>query len=332
LKSGGGQMTPDQKESVLNYVKEQKAIGRKVSEILQELGVARSNYYRWCQQRHQEEGLRREVVKINQLTPHEIQAIERIKEQNPGYRHRRIQGELLKNGYYISYTRIYEHLKELGLIEAFFRRPSPLKEPRYEVIGRNQMWGLDWTKLLVDGIRWYLISLIDFFSRLWIAFQIVPTVHAGIVKALYWEGILSQKLRNETKKPALRADRGSPNTAWTTREFFETLGADLSWARVRRPTDNALTERHFGTIKQEEIYLVGNYPDQKTATRELKNYQYHYNHERPHQALWNFTPAEIHEVNNKTKILNKLKEIKKASRKRRRDYWLKQQNSELLFS
>jgi transposase InsO family protein len=35
------------------------------------------------------------------------------------------------------------------------------------------------------------------------------------------------------------------------------LGAELSFARVRRPTDNALTERFYGTIKQEEIYLVG---------------------------------------------------------------------------
>jgi len=43
---------------------------------------------------------------------------------------------------------------------------------------------------------------------------------------------------------------------------------------------------------------------------------YRYNHERPHQNLWNFTPAHIHEVNNNT-----LKELKQKSKLARRSYW-----------
>jgi transposase InsO family protein len=43
------------------------------------------------------------------------------------------------------------------------------------------------------------------------------------------------------------------------------MGAVLSFAGVRKPTDNSLTERFFGTAKQEEIYLVGKYPDERSA-------------------------------------------------------------------
>ena len=86
-------------------------------------------------------------------------------------------------------------------------------------------------------------------------------VHAGNVKAIYQAGLRNQgiSIHSETK-PELRVDRGSPNTSAITQEFFDSLGAELSFARVRRPTDNALTERFYATVKQEEIYLVGNYP------------------------------------------------------------------------
>ena len=44
------------------------------------------------------------------------------------------------------------------------------------------MWGSDWTKLRVGGVRWYLLTVIDFFSRWIIAWEVVPTVHAGMSK------------------------------------------------------------------------------------------------------------------------------------------------------
>ncbi len=124
-------------------------------------------------------------------------------------------------------------------------------------------------------------------------------------------------------KPELRVDRGSPNTSGITQEFFEALGAELSFARVRRPTDNALTERFYGTIKQEEIYLVGNYPDEISAKEEIGRYIENYHHHRPHQALMNFTPAHVHEVNNKSRLLAELKEMKRKTREKRKAFWMR---------
>ena len=117
------------------------------------------------------------------------------------------------------------------------------------------MWGSDWTKLSVGGLRWYLLTMIDFFSRLIVAFEVVPSVHVGHVKAIYQAGLKGQgQSADDETKPELRVDRSSPNTSGITREFFEALGAELSFARVRRPTDNALTKRFYGTVKQEEIF------------------------------------------------------------------------------
>jgi transposase InsO family protein len=313
-----------QKQAVLELVEAHRREGRSVSEVLTSLGVARSSYYRWKKGRGDKKAKRQSSYG---LTVEERQMIEGVKESHPEYRHRRIQGVLQQQGVYLSASAIYGHLKELGQVEPYERRAAPWRSPRYEVWQRNLMWGCDWSRLLVGGLRWYLLTVIDFFSRLIVAFEVVPTVHAGYIKAIYQSGLRGQGIsRHSETKPELRVDRGSPNTSGITQEFFEALGAELSFARVRRPTDNALTERFYGTVKQEEIYLVGNYPDETSSREELGRYIGFYNECRPHQALFNFTPAHIHRLNNKSMLIQELIEMKRRSREKRKAYWARQPN------
>jgi transposase InsO family protein len=114
-------------------------------------------------------------------------------------------------------------------------------------------------------------------------------------------------------------------TSGVTQEFFETLAGELSFTRLRRPTDNALTEWFYGTVKQEEIYLVGNYPDEISAREVLSRSIETYNQFRPHQALFNFTPAHVHQLNNKSALLQALNDIKRKTRDRRKAYWAEKQ-------
>ena len=321
---GGGRLMENQKQSTLELVAAHRGQGRRVSEVLSSMGVARSNYYRWKKDESQNKAGRQRSYEV---TAEERRQIDEVKAQYPQYRHRRIQGVLQQRGFYLSATVIYGHLKQQGQVEPYQRRAAPWKEPRYEVWQRNLMWGSDWTKLRIGGVRWYLLTVIDFFSRWIIAWEVVPTVHAGTIKAIYQAGLRNQAISiHSQSKPKLRVDRGSPNTSGVTQEFFETLGADLSFARVRRPTDNALTERFYGSIKQEEIYLVGNYPDEISAREELSRYIESYHYIRPHQSLRNFTPAHVHEVNNKSRLLAELKEIKRTTREKRKAYWQQNRN------
>jgi len=318
---GVGRLMENQKQSTLELVAAHSQQGRSVSEVLSSLGVARSNYYRWKKDPKNKAGRQ----SCYEVTAEEREQIDEVKAQYPQYRHRRIQGVLQQRGVYLSASVIYGHLKDQGQVEPYQRRAAPWKDPRYEVWQRNLMWGSDWTKLSVGGVRWYLLTVIDFFSRWIIAWEVVPTVHAGTIKAIYQTGLNNQGISLDSQtKPKLRVDRGSPNTSGITQEFFDALGADLSFARVRRPTDNALTERFYGTIKQEEIYLVGNYPDDISAKEEIGRYIESYHHSRPHQALMNFTPAHVHKVNNKSRLLAELKEIKRKTREKRKEYWARQ--------
>ena len=184
--------------------------------------------------------------------------------------------------------------------------------------------GSDWTKLNIGHVRWYLLTVIDWFSLLLIAFDVVPTINASHVKAVYQQGLRAQGLRLSAEpNPELRVDQGSPNTSWVTKEFFQHLEADRSFARVQRPTDNAITERFDGSIQQEEIDVVGNYPDERSAHEEIRRYIHQYNHCRPHQTLMNFTPDHAHLINNKTLLCQEREALKCcAAPEQRRRYWL----------
>jgi putative transposase len=309
-----------QKAEILQTVEDARQNGRRVGEVVVTLGIKRATYYRWKKGEGQGAVSPRRVLP---LLPAEQSRIDEMKATYPAYRHRRIQGLLQAEGCYVSASAVYAHLKQRGQIEPYVRREAPWKQPRYEIRQRNLLWGSDWTRLSIGHRRWYLLTVIDWFSRLLIAFDVVPTVNASHVKAVYRQGLRTQGiLLSAEQKPELRVDRGSPNTSWVTKEFFQYLEADLSLARVRRPTDNAITERFYGSIKQEEIYLVGNYPDERSAREEIGRYMNHYNHRRPHQALMNFTPAYVHQVNNKTMVFQERQALKRAARERRRAYWL----------
>lgn len=310
-----------QKQQVVDLVEVQRTQGRRIAEVLVSLGISRSSYYRW---KKNEPKPGRPRHSSYEITAQERRMIDAIKQEHPLYRHRRIQGVLQQRGVYLSASAIYGYLKATGRVEAYERRSAPWKSPHYEVWQRNLMWGSDWTKLRVGGVRWYLVTVIDFFSRWIVSWEVVPTVHAGVIKKVYETGLNSQGIsKHSPSKPELRVDRGSPNTSGITQEFFEMMGAELSYARVRRPTDNALTERFYGTIKQEEIYLVGNYPDEISAKEEIERYIENYHHQRPHQGLMNFTPAHVHELNNKSRLIAELKEMKRKTRDRRKEYWIK---------
>jgi transposase InsO family protein len=258
----------EQKREIIAFVRYQKAQGSTITACLNGLGVKRSTYYHWVGPNKEPSSKKR----MTELTPHEKSAIEHVKEEHPEMRHRQLQGILQNRGMYLSFSSVYQHLKSLNLVEPYERRSSPLKEPRYRVWQRNLMWGCDWTKLLINHMRWYLLILIDFFSRYLIAYDLYPSINASHVRHLYAAGLRSQGIQKNGILPELRVDRGSPNTSLVTQEFFLLIGAELSFARVRRPTDNALTERFFGTAKQEEIYVVGSYPEECSAREEIGSY------------------------------------------------------------
>ena len=306
----GSHLSPEQRRLLVEEVTELKRSGVAVSCALRSLGVARSTYYGWPGGQHR----RRQAT--NRILAEERSAILERKAQEPQLCHRAIAGTLRQEGIWLSESSCYRVLASEELVSSYERRPRPWLEPRYEPIGSNLIWGEDWTGLQIEGQRWYLLVLLDLFSRLIVSWSVVKTVTHREVRELVAYGLLSQGIDGSEGAPRLRADRGSPNMHGTVRSLLQDVGGELSLSRPRRPTDNARVERVNGTLKQEEIYCQGpgGYLSVHGARQSLGRYIDYYNQKRPHQSLWGFAPAYVHRVRNKSRLLEEYRTNKEAAR------------------
>ena len=292
----GATYSGTQQVRISNRVAQLKASGVTKIKALRTLGVCRSSYYGW-QKRHHD--LPRKPS-IRCLTPAERAVIIEQKKANPQLSHRQISGYLRSDGFWVSPSSCYRMLKALGWVEPRSLREAPWKTVRYEPFRPNQIWGEDWTMLSIAGTRYYLLTIIDYFSRFIVAWGIVKSVSQREVQNLLALAYMSEDIDRKVTKLMIRFDQGSPNMAHSTKRLIKDLEMLFSPSRAHRPTDNARQERWYRTVKQEEIYCYPTYPTEQIARHSLGKYIYEYNERRPHQALLNFTPGYVHRLGNKS--------------------------------
>jgi putative transposase len=273
-----------------------KASGLAKSKTLKTLGICRSSYYGW--QKQQDNSPKN--PSCQRLTTDEHEAVIEHKKAHPQLSHRQISGCLRSHDVWVSPSSSYRILKAQGFVEPRLLREAPWKTARYEPFRSNHIWGEDWTILTIAGMRYYLLTIIDYFSRFIVAWGIVKSVSQREVQNLLALAYMSEKIDQEVSKPMIRFDRGSPNMAHNTRRLIFELEMLFSPSRSHRPTDNARQERWYRTVKQEEIYCYPTYPTEEIAREALAKYIYQYNEQRPHQMLLNYTPGYIHQVGNKS--------------------------------
>ncbi|HPD61425.1 MAG TPA: integrase core domain-containing protein, partial [Thermodesulfobacteriota bacterium] len=254
---------------------------------------------------------------IQSLTAAECAAIIERKKANPQLSHRQISGYLRCEGLWVSPSSCYRRLRELGWVEPRSFREAPWEKARYEPFRPKQIWGEDWTILTIAGVRYYLLTIIDYFSRFIVAWGIVKSVSQREVQNLLALAYMSEKINQEVLKPMIRFDQGSPNIAHSTKRLIKDLEMLFSPSRSHRPTDNARQERWYRTVKQEEIYCYPTYPTEQIARDSLEKYIYQYNEQRPHQALLNFTPGYVHRVGNKSVLSAQYKKRVKIVKEQR---------------
>jgi putative transposase len=104
-----------------------------------------------------------------------------------------------------------------------------------------------------------------------------------------------------------------------TKRLIRDLEMVLSPSRAYRPTDNARQERWYRSVKQEEIYCYPTYPSDEIARSSPAQYIRFYHEERPHQALWNYTPAFVHHLGNNTELLEHHRRMVRIVKEQRMD-------------
>jgi putative transposase len=212
-----------------------------------------------------------------------------------------VYSTLLDEGVYLcSERQMYRVLAERGLVRERRRgghqRAGAYGVPRLEADAPNRVWTWDITALRgpTKGVRYFLYTIIDIFSRKvvgWTIHEAESEAHARrlIREACRRHGVDRDQL-------VIHADRGSPMVAGTVAELLNELGVGKSHSRPRVSNDNPFSESHFKTLKYRP-----DYPDRfdsiTSARTWMRRFVHWYNHLHYHSGIGYLHPADLHDGN-----------------------------------
>lgn len=248
------------------------------------LGINRSGYY------YQPKPISLETISL-------MKRIDTIYTDKPYYGYPKITKQLQRDGFVVNRKRVSNLMQIMG-IQAIRPKKNTsksntehLKYPYLlkglEIIRPNHVWGTDITYVRANGIWFYLIAILDWYSRYVINWKLSKNMYVN-----FCNETLSEALQNAV--PIIHnSDQGSQFTSNDYTNILKQKNIQISMDGRGRCFDNIFTERLWRTVKYEEIYLK-EYGSFKEAETSLKKYFHTYNTERLHQSLNYQTPAEVY--------------------------------------
>ena len=146
-------------------------------EVLSELGVPRSTYYRWLRGREQQ-GLEDHAgggkPPWNRLTSREVDHVLSAAREMPELSPRQLASWVTDNmGFSVSESTVYRILRREGLVMRPEMRLAAGKEYHRKTTGPHQMWATDASYFRVVGWGYYyLVTVMDDYSRFILAHRL----------------------------------------------------------------------------------------------------------------------------------------------------------------
>ncbi|MEL6229683.1 MAG: IS3 family transposase [Cyanobacteria bacterium J06627_3] len=218
--------------------------------------------------------------------------------KTPFYGSRRMREYLREQGYQVNRKRVQRLMHQLGL-QAIYPKPKLSKRhPDHtvypyllrgvEIVRVNQVWSTDITYLPVLKGHFYLVAIMDWFSRKVLSWQVSNTMDVQLCMAA-----LNRALEQYPKPEIFNSDQGAQFTANAFTQRLKQSDILISMDGRGRCHDNIFIERLWRSVKWELIYIKA-FDDGTHLMKEVKNWFNFYNQIRPHQSLNYRTPDEIY--------------------------------------
>lgn len=295
---------------------------------LEELDVPRSTFYRWYRSYTEDgyDGLARQPSSQrrfwNRIPEPERRKVVETAIAKPELSPRELAWQITDTqGYFISESSVYRILKSFDLVTSpayvVLAAKDRFDRPTRRV---HELWQTDFTYFKIVGWGWYyLLTVLDDYSRYIIAWQLFENMATGDVKELLERAIAKTGMWGVPirYRPRLLSDNGPCFIARELQEYLRDHAMEHTRSRPYHPMTQGKIERYHRSLKN--VVTLQNYYLPWHLEEEIRRFVGYYNDERVHESLENLTPADVYHGRGR-EILTARERLKRQTLRRRRRY------------
>jgi transposase InsO family protein len=286
--------------------------GWKRTEVISRFGISSSQISRWRRGTTR----RPNLVYPFRVLDEEIQeviAYRTSSEENRDLGYRKLTWKMVdEDVVYLSESSIYRILRLFKLLgRAFKENDGALKEYENKPKYVHHHWHTDIAYVILGGIHYYLIFMLDGFSRFLLHWELMTDMSGPSVE------IFTQKTIDKypEARPMVIHDNGSQFIGHDfKRILFENNCTDVP-TRMKHPETNGKAERFVGLIRSEA--LRPNSPSYYgEGVRVIEKYVDEYNNKRYHAGIGYLKPVDVFHGRGPAILAERREKLKRARKER----------------
>jgi len=311
---------PDLRDEVMDFIHVfSRRIERPVRWVLDGLGVAPAQFYRWRERYGRLNTPNGPIPRDHWLLPTEREAILAYHAAHPLEGYRRLAFMLLDADLVaVSPATVYRVLKAEGRLDRWNRKASRKGTGFQQPLLPHEHWHVDLSYVNVAGTFYYLCAILDGCSRFLVHWELRKRMTETDVETVL------QRAREQypDARPRIISDNGPQFIARDFKEFIRLAGMTHVRTAPYYPQSNGKLERWLQTLKVTAI-RPQTPSSLEEARRVVATFVGYYNYHRLHSAIGFVTPADLLAGRAEAIWVERDRKLE-AARERRRAAWQEQ--------
>jgi transposase InsO family protein len=304
----------EQKREILALVEQAAArTGWTVRRVLKRLGLSKGRYHEWVKRASADRLADRSTATASSggILAEEKQAVIRYALAHPKDGYRRLAWQMVDEDVaYVSPSSVYRILNDADLLYRW-KRSRGVGEPPPRPVRPNERWHTDIMYLRVEGTWYFLVTVLDGYSRYVVHWELLTSMRAADVRL-----VLQEALERTGAKPQVVSDNGAQFTAGEFKDLVKRFELEHIRIRTYHPESNGTLERYHRSTR--EALAEDDLGNLSKARELIARWVEHYNDSRLHAGLGYLPPVEYYRGNPERRFEERRAKLERGRRERER--------------
>jgi transposase InsO family protein len=276
------------------------------------LSIPKSRYYDWIKRQGQPNRHNGKIPKSHWILQEERERIIDYCKNKQGDGYRRLTYMMLDEDIVaVSPSATYRILKQAGLLNRWNPKISLKGTGFKQPIGAHKHWHIDISYINILGTLYFLISVLDGFSRYIVHHELRTNMTEYDVELT----LERAKEKYPKARPRIISDNGGQFISKDFKEYIRHSKYSHVRTSVAYPQSNGKLERFHGTIKSEEV-RKHSYLSIGDAREHIAKYIVFYNKERLHSGIYYLSPDDVLNGYTEKRLIQRQEKLDNARKSR----------------